>query len=420
MPLNSRTTLEQQNEQSGDAAHSVILEPPGVGLENPMKDIAQLQKFSLLGGPLYRLGCGLGLVRGPNTVKLGLVVGILPWMVLLALALIDGLGHQFFTIRVIGAHVRLLVVIPLLFIAESALDPRMASFVDWTLRARAVAPRSRPALEVEIGRIGRWKDSWLLELACLAAALLAQPLAEQTGATSISIAFDSTHAIASQAVSGWWWWNVCLVLIRFLLLRWFVRLGLWTYFLWRVSRLELNLLPDHPDGVGGLGGLETVHRHFLPVIMAFSAVVASSYAAEISLNTKVFGQIYLVLLLMLGIVMVVFLGPVLVFAAKLKAARLKGARDFGSFAARYVKEFDRKWLGDPIAQEPLLGTPDLQSLADLANSVRIVRDMRIVPVSRSLLTTYVMGVVLPFLPLLLFKYHIAELVGMLFKRLSGL
>jgi hypothetical protein len=383
-------------------------------------DFARLQQFSLLGGPLYRLGCQLGLVRGTNTVKLGLVIGILPWLVLLALALIDGLGQQFLTMKPIAAHVRLLVVIPLLFICESAVAPRMASFVNWTLRARAVAKHSRPALEAEIVRIGRWKDSWLLELFCLAAALLAQPLAEKTGASDISVTLDPTHAIASHSLSAWWWWHVCIVFIRFLLVRWFVRLGLWAYFLWRVSRLELNLLPDHPDGAGGLGGLETVQRHFLPMILAFSAVIASSFAVEINLNTKTFAQIALVLLLLLGMVMVVFLGPVLVFAPKLRAARLKGNRVFMAFAARYVKEFEQKWLGNGSPEEPLVGTPDIQSLADLANSAKTVRDMRPVPVSGRIVTLYAMGVVLPFLPLLLLKYPIAELAGMLVKRLSGL
>jgi hypothetical protein len=324
------------------------------------------------------------------------------------------------TMRVIAAHVRLLVLIPLLFIGESALDPRMASFVNWTLRARAVATQSRPALEAEIVRIGRWKDSWLLELFCLAAALLAQPLVEKTGAIGISMTLDPTHAIASHSLSAWWWWDVCLVLVRFLLLRWFVRLGLWAYFLWRVSRLELNLLPEHPDGAGGLGGLETVHGHFLPMIVAFSAVIASSFAEEITLNTKTFGQIALVLLLMLGMVMVVFLGPVLVFAPKLRAARLKGNRAFRAFAARYVQEFEQKWLGNASPEEPLVGTADIQSLADLANSAKTVRDMRTVPVSARIVTLYAMGVVLPFLPLLLLKYPIAELAGMLLKRLSGL
>jgi hypothetical protein len=384
-------------------------------------DSGQNPSFSLLGGPLYRLGCRLGLVDGrTNTVKLGLVLGILPWVVLLSFALLDGLGAQFFSIKVIGAHVRLLILIPLIFVCESVLDPRMVSFVDWTLRARSVAPRSLPDLESEIVRIGRWKDSWWLEALCLAAAVLVQPLAEQTGAMGVSMTFDPEHAIAAHSLAAWWWWNVCLPLTRFLVLRWFLRLVLWSYFLWRVSRLELNLLPNHPDRAGGLGGLETVHGYFMPMIVAFAAVVSASFAEEVAAGTKVFAELYPILLMMLIIVIVLFLGPVLVFAPKLKAARLNGLRAFMGFAAQYVQGFDDKWLAGNRPNEPLLGTPDIQSLADLANSASTLREMRTVPVSRRIVTTYAMGVVLPFLPLLLLKYPIAELAAMLLKRLSGL
>jgi hypothetical protein len=53
-----------------------------------------------------------------------------------------------------------------------------------------------------------------------------------------------------------------------------------------------------------------------------------------------------------------------------------------------------------------LGTSDLQSLADLSDSVGIVRNMRWVPVSTRLLMAVVIAALLPMLPLFLFKYHI--------------
>ena len=58
-----------------------------------------LEDFSLLGGPLHRLGYRLGLVcGGTDTVALGLVLGAFPWLVLVALALVEGLGHALFSI----------------------------------------------------------------------------------------------------------------------------------------------------------------------------------------------------------------------------------------------------------------------------------------------------------------------------------
>ena len=119
-----------------------------------------LEDFSLLGGPLYRLGCRLGLVRGgTNTVALGMVLGAFPWIVLLALALVEGLGHVLFSIGAIGAHVRLLVAIPLLFVCEAFIDPRFTAFVHLIVRSRVVPATVRPALGSDIARITRWKDA---------------------------------------------------------------------------------------------------------------------------------------------------------------------------------------------------------------------------------------------------------------------
>ena len=92
-----------------------------------------------------------------------------------------------------------------------------------------------------------------------------------------------------------------------------------------------------------------------------------------------------------------------------------------AFAERYVNEFDRKWLGtDPAPGEPLLGTADIQAMADLSTSVSIVRDMRLVPVSPSMLMYLAAAALLPLLPLVLFKYPIADLLAKFFGRLSGL
>ena len=95
--------------------------------------------------------------------------------------------------------------------------------------------------------------------------------------------------------------------------------------------------------------------------------------------------------------------------------------DYVVFAARYVNDFEKKWLNAAaVPAEPLLGTSDLQSLADLSSSVGIVRNMRWVPVSTRLLIAVVIAALLPMLPLLLFKYPIAELVQRVLNKLAGL
>jgi hypothetical protein len=90
---------------------------------------------------------------------------------------------------------------------------------------------------------------------------------------------------------------------------------------------------------------------------------------------------------------VLFLGPLQIFSRKLWQCEVKGLSDYSAFAERY------------------------QSLVDLSNSVNIVRDMRLVPVSPSILLYLAVAALLP---LVLFKCPLADLLGKFFGRLSGL
>ena len=66
-----------------------------------------------------------------------------------------------------------------------------------------------------------------------------------------------TAAGLQLSLTGIWYGYVSLPLFQFLLIRWYFRLFIWTRFLWQVSRLDLRLVPTHPDRVGGLGFLPT-------------------------------------------------------------------------------------------------------------------------------------------------------------------
>lgn len=100
---------------------------------------------------------------------------------------------------------------------------------------------------------------------------------------------------------------------------------------------------------------------------------------------------------------------------------MEGERDYGELAQSYVRSFEQKWLGGHAApEESLLGTADLQSLADLSGSVDLVRNMRLAPVSLRLLASLAMAALVPMLPLLLYKYPLSELAEKFFARLTGL
>jgi len=378
--------------------------------------------LSLLGGPLYRLGCRLGLVRGgTNTIRLGLVLGVAPWLVLVALAFIEGLAPRVFSLSVIGGHVRLLLVVPLFFVCESWLDPLVTTFAGTIVRSGVVPAKALPALDSAIARTTRWKDSWFVEAMCLVAAVLMSVGASYLHLSGTTGVFDASRGVAGATTTGLWYWIVCLPLFRFLMFRWLCRLALWSFFLWRVSKLDLQLIPTHPDGAAGLGYLEVVHMHFTPLIMAISAIQAASIAEDLSAGVSTFDAVYPMLALLLIVDAVLFVGPLFIFTPTLWTCKVKALSEYMEFAERYVRGFDSKWLGTgPAPEEPLLGTPDLQSLADLNNSIGVVRAMRWVPATPQLLVTLAAPALVPLLPLLLLKYPMADLARKFLERISGL
>jgi hypothetical protein len=218
------------------------------------------------------------------------------------------------------------------------------------------------------------------------------------------------------------YFGVGVTLFRFLIFRWTWKLALWSWFLWRVSRLDLRLIPGHPDRDGGLGAIEGVHERFSLLVAAYSILQCASLAESISTGTLVAGAIvYPWVAMVLLVDVVLFLGPLLVFTDKLWASRTKAVGQYLSFAARYVTEFEAKWTDGTVPEgAPLLGTSDIQSMADLDHTVRGVKDMRWITIGPRMLTMMTVAGIGPFLPLLLFRYPIAELAQRFLSKLIGL
>lgn len=114
----------------------------------------------------------------------------------------------------------------------------------------------------------------------------------------------------------------------------------------------------------------------------------------------------------------IVLGPLLVFTPMLSGVKRNGLMEYGTLAQRYVREFDGKWLrGGAAADEPLIGSGDIQSLADLNNGFEVVRTMRITPVTRDALLQLGAATLLPIVPLALTMMPLEELLTRLFGLL---
>jgi hypothetical protein len=192
---------------------------------------------------------------------------------------------------------------------------------------------------------------------------------------------------------------------------------IWTRFLWQVSRIELRLIPTHPDRVGGLGFLSNISYAFTPLALAHGAMVAGPIANRIFYLGAALPNFKAEAALIVLFVMLLVFGPLLVFWPQLAGAKRTGLREYGTLAERYVREFDRKWLrGGAPPDELLVGSADIQSLADLGNSFEVVKTMRFTPMTRDAVLRVAAATVAPIVPLFLTMMSLEELV----RKLLGL
>jgi hypothetical protein len=375
--------------------------------------------FSLLGGPFHRALIRIGLAgRDGSTATTGLAIGFAMWVVLVVVAYADGVAGQLFSLSKLSGHVRLLVVIPLFFYAEWLVNPRQAGFITMLVRTGVIDDQTRPAFEAILQRVVRIKDSWVPDALCLVAAVTVALTARHLPLVGATAGGDPSRYSGATT----WCWMACLTVFRFLMARWIVRLALWAYTLWRIARLDLHLVATHPDGAAGLGNLHQVQLHFVPLVLAISTLQSASLAEELSAGSMVLGDVVPVVVLVAVLDAVLFGGPPLFFFPQLWRTRVAGLRMYMTLGSDYVRGFERKWVhGDRPPDEPLLGTGDLQSLADLTNSLSVVRNLRMVPiVSQKLLVSLGSAAALPLLPLLLFEYPIVDLAARFLRRLTGL
>jgi len=382
--------------------------------------------FSLvLGGPLYQLWRRLHAAGPTLDLLMRRMIGIplVAWLPLLVLTAYEGIAFG----RVVpvpflydlDAHARFLVAIPLLLVAEVVIHQRIRPVVRQFVDAGIVTPVVLPGFRAEIDRAMRLRNSLAVE-SILAVGVFGFGWMLWTETSSLTT--STWYTIVDPAgrhstLAGRWYLHVSIPIFQFLFYRWYFRLFVWFLFLWRVSRLDLRLTPTHPDRAGGLGFLASAPLAFALVILAQAIVVSAVIAGHILFQGDTLQANRYVVAGFVILQLLIVLGPLCVFAPKLLALKRRGRREYGTLAARYTREFHEKWIGGAAPpDEPLLGSADIQSLADLANSYEVVRGIRAVPFGRDTILQVAVPALIPFAPLALTVVPAEEII----KKLLGM
>ena len=384
--------------------------------------------FSLvLGGPLYQLWRGTRLAGDALQMvhRRVIALAVVAWAPLLLLSIAE--GHAWGDsvalpfLYDVELHVRLLLALPLLVVAELVVHQRMRPVVGLFLERGLIPKAARPQFDAAVASAVRLRNS-------VAAEALLIGLVYIVGVgfiwrTQVALDVTSWYGVPAAgrlqpSAAGWWLGVVSLPIFQFLLIRWYFRLFIWARFLFHVSRIDLGLMPANPDRAGGLGFLGAVSYAFSPVLLAQGAMLAGTLASRIFYTGAKLPEFKLELIGLVALMVFAILGPMLVFGPKLEAAKRAGLREYGTLAQRYVREFDAKWLrGGAPADEPLVGSSDIQSLADLGNSYEVVKSMRFVPFTLQTVLQLAVTSLVPVVPLMLTMISLEELLERLLKVL---
>ena len=393
---------------------------------NRSPDRKQAEDFSLvLGGPLFQF-----FIRARiSTDTLGLIkqrlifFSLFTWLPLLLLSMWtgDAAGGAskvpfFYDVDV---HVRFLLALPLLLVAELVVHQRMKRIVLQFVERGIVTAQAGPAFEAIIGSAIRLRNSMVIEVLLIVLVWTAghyywssQVVLE--AATWYAAVVDGYHQYSP---AGYWYAYVSIPIFQFMLLRWYFRILIWVRFLWQVSRMDLHLVPTHPDRAAGLGFLGGSTAAFMPLLLAQGALLAGQIANRIFYEGKTLldfkPEIFVAVIFLLLLV----LGPLCVFAPRLAQVKRQGLLEYGALASSYVDGFEKKWLrGGAPSDEPLVGSGDIQSLNDLAGSFEVVNSMRPFPFDKVVVLQTAIAVLLPVLPLALTMISLEDMV----KRLVGI
>jgi hypothetical protein len=383
--------------------------------------------FSLvLGGPLFQLLRRAHLSDDAMLLarRRIIVISLVAWLPLLVLSTLEGrvLGGSavvpfLFDVEV---HIRYLVALPLLIGAELVVHRRMRTLIGQFLERQLIPKSAIPRFEAAIGSALRLRNSTLAEILLIAVVygfgilIVWRQYIALDAATWYATPSPEGYRLS---LAGMWYGYVSLPLFQFLLCRWYFRLFIWTRFLWQVSRINLSLVPTHPDRLGGLGFLSKTAYAFALLAVAHGVILAGPLANRILYLGAGLLQFKAEIATIVLFVLCLVLGPLLVFTPQLAQAKRTGLREYGTLAEQYVRAFESKWLrGGAPAEEALAGSGDIQGLADMGNAYDVVRTMQLAPITKEMIVLLGAATLAPIAPLALTMMPLEELL----KTLLGI
>jgi hypothetical protein len=185
------------------------------------------------------------------------------------------------------------------------------------------------------------------------------------------------------SAAGMWVIFVSYPILGYFILLWLWRQFLWTRFMLATARLDLRLIAAHPDGLGGIGFVESAFRGQQPFCFCLGVGLAGAVANRMFHHGQKLTSFVEVAVFLVGSVLLVCVAPYFVFTPALMQMRRIGLLKYGGFARAAGEHFEKKWLDRPDSlHEDVLMVADFSAIHNLYGVVGNVNQVSVLPVSR--------------------------------------
>ena len=355
------------------------------------------------GGPFYQVQLITRLIR-PHQWNLGrriifaVAIGWLPLVLLTAIFAPSAVADLLTDYKVAS---RMLIAVPILLFGQILMESKFRTIVS-TAREDLVAPPEMPRFDEILAKVAGLRDSVLPELV-IAALVVLHVVMSFSG--KIGMAGDWA-VLGAQAASGahlspagWYYVAVGQFIYQFLVGLCLWKWLLWTLFVFKLSRMKLQLLASHPDKHGGMGFMGMSTLAFAPIALAISAAIGATWRYEILNTDASLMSFKMPAIALLLVVVLLAVGPLLLFVPKLAPLRRKGILQYGSLAHLQSAEFHDKWILHRKGRElEFLAAPEVSTLTDLATSFENIENMKAVPLDKGSLMAPLIATIVPLLP----------------------
>ena len=362
---------------------------------------AEPLRFSLFEGDrlnrVYR-AIGLGRFQRYFILKRCLFVLLVTYVPLALLAWCEGLTTindprtNFFAD--FAAYIELLVALPLFILCEPIMDRRTREVAQELVTCKIIKPEDQHNLRAINARVEMLRKSIWPELICLFWAYFFsltilipefQAGAKLTWHVRSDMHFWLLGTHPATSYTGTWEFLIALPILNYTWLRLGWKVLLWCYYLFRVTRMRLNLHPTHPDVTGGIGFISEAQGQFALFLLAFGL---SNIAAPISYEIVVLHYDLTVLPVwgpLLGFAIggpIVFTLPLFMFTRQLYNAKYRALAVYRERVTELSSRIETYWEPSRQQRAPHAPAEELRELAELttlSTMFRHIETMRVVP-----------------------------------------